>query len=76
MNAVSFSGEVDPHRSNPWLFYAIPEILPGIVVISMMTVKKQTATTRKPADEATPLLRQRHDSDETVSPFEGCELRI
>ncbi|GLD97740.1 hypothetical protein PINS_up022452 [Pythium insidiosum] len=70
----------DPHRSNPWIFYTVPEILPGVVVIYMMTVKKTHST--KPskrqtaADEGTPLLFPRRVSDETVSPFEGQELSI
>lgn len=73
----------DPHRSNPWLFYTIPEIVPGVVVIFMMTVKKHStsssSSTRRTANraelgEATPLLAR--DSDETVSPFDGQELSI
>lgn len=73
----------DPHRSNPWLFYTIPEIVPGWVVIYMMTVKKhpkrEHCRTRDAfrMEETTPLLPfQRQSSDETISPFEGLELRI
>ncbi|KAJ0397058.1 hypothetical protein P43SY_010042 [Pythium insidiosum] len=73
----------DPHRSNPWIFYTVPEILPGLVVIYMMTVKKThnnsaTSAGKRLAmmDEGTPLLFPRRVSDETVSPFEGHELSI
>ncbi|TYZ59038.1 hypothetical protein PybrP1_005261 [[Pythium] brassicae (nom. inval.)] len=30
----------DPHGANPWLFYTLPEVLPGVFVISMMSVKR------------------------------------
>jgi hypothetical protein len=34
----------DPYKTTPWFFYTIPEILPGICVISMMSVKKSPTT--------------------------------
>lgn len=65
----------DPHKSNPWLFYTIPEILPGVLVIYMMNVKRapsrSKAETRKPLNESTPLL-----SDVESPPFMGQELHI
>uniref|UniRef100_K3WFC1 THH1/TOM1/TOM3 domain-containing protein n=1 Tax=Globisporangium ultimum (strain ATCC 200006 / CBS 805.95 / DAOM BR144) TaxID=431595 RepID=K3WFC1_GLOUD len=70
----------DPHVSNPWLFYTIPEVLPGFLVIFMMSVKKQTPSAASGGlvlghhDEVTPLLQRRFSSDPPR--FHGQELHI
>lgn len=80
----------DPHGANPWLFYTVPEILPGVLVISMMSVKRGTnggngkrtvsclptvgRGTTGTTDEGTPLLQRRFSTDPPR--FQGQELHI
>lgn len=65
----------DPHRSNPWLFYAIPEILPGVLVIYMMSVKRSNqAAQSRFANEMTPLLAS--DASRKSPPLRDYELKI
>jgi hypothetical protein len=66
----------DPHQANPWLFYALPELVPGCLVIAMMNVKRQPRS-KSPAtaDEYTPLLRAA-SADDDAPRFRGLELSI
>lgn len=72
----------DPHGANPWLFYTIPELVPGVLVIAMMSVKRARPSESTSgggclaagADEATPLLQRRFSSDPPR--FHGQELHI
>ncbi|TDH67828.1 hypothetical protein CCR75_000401 [Bremia lactucae] len=73
-------GIFDPHVSNPWLFYAIPELVPGILVIYMMNVKRQhqpppTWGIMK-ADELTPLLQKLRRVSADIPHFRGQELHV
>lgn len=61
----------DPHQANPWMFYALPELVPGCLVIFMMNVKRQPQ--RLKTDERTPLLRAALDD---TPRFQGQELFI
>ncbi|KAF4315489.1 hypothetical protein BBO99_00008808 [Phytophthora kernoviae] len=73
----------DPHVSNPWLFYAIPELVPGALVIYMMNVKRQHQAappswgiTKARADEQTPLLQELRRLSNDLPHFRGQELHI
>lgn len=65
----------DPHQANPWLFYALPELVPGCLVIFMMNVKRQPKSKKTAVDEHTPLLRAASVDDNTPR-FRGLELSI
>lgn len=64
----------DPQDANPWLLYALPELLPGCLVISMMNVKRQQHGKKQKVDERTPLLRA--NSMDDAPRFRGLELSI
>ncbi|CEG38238.1 uncharacterized protein PHALS_08324 [Plasmopara halstedii] len=70
----------DPHVSNPWLFYAIPELIPGALVIYMMNVKRQHPSPptwgHLKIDEQTPLLQELRRLSIDVPNFRGQELHI
>ncbi|KAG1687375.1 hypothetical protein DVH05_005247 [Phytophthora capsici] len=71
----------DPHVANPWLFYAIPELIPGALVIYMMNVKRQQlpappAWGISKADEQTPLLHELRRLPNDLPQFHGQELHI
>ncbi|RMX69000.1 hypothetical protein DD238_005224 [Peronospora effusa] len=71
----------DHHVSNPWLFYAIPELIPGALVIYMMNVKRQHQSTPlawgiTKSDEQTPLLHELKRLSNDLPQFRGQELHI
>ena len=72
----------DPHVANPWLFYAIPELIPGALVIYMMNVKRQDRVVAPArggvakADEHTPLLQELRRLSDDLPHFRGQELHI